>query len=162
MSSKEKPSPPQKRLTRSGFPTLVGARGDVSLFFPVSSQSAMTCVEPQRETNVHFKYRLPPLRGPGERPRLSVGPRRGDRLYFSRCHGEGQGNSGGAAQRSEVTGEGVRSFPGVKALLELGARVADVEALLADCVVAMETDQHSASGRVNPLPGLRRVRQRDM
>lgn len=118
----------------------------------------MTCAEPQRETNVHAKYRLPPLRGTGERPRLSVGPRRGDRLYFSRCRGEGQGNSGGAAQRSEVTGERVRSFPGVKALLELGARVADVEALLADCVVAMETDQHSASGRVNPLPGLRRVR----
>lgn len=47
----------------------------------------------------------------------------------------------------------MRSFPGVKALLELGARVADVEALLADCVVAMETDQHSTSGRVDPLPG---------
>lgn len=41
---------------------------------------------------------------------------------------------------------GLRSFPGVKGLLELGARVADVEALLADCVVAMETDQHGTSG----------------
>lgn len=40
----------------------------------------------------------------------------------------------------------MRSFPGVKALLKLGARVADVEAFLADCVVAMETDEHSASG----------------
>lgn len=56
---------------------------------------------------------------------------------------------------TEVRGHGlrVRSFPGVKALLELGARVADVEALLADCVVAMETDQHSASRRVDLLPG---------
>lgn len=67
-------------------------------------------------------------------------------------------NSGGAAQ--EVRGHGlrVRSFPGVKALLELGACVADVEALLADCVVAMETDQHGVSGGVNPLPRLRRGR----
>lgn len=56
---------------------------------------------------------------------------------------------------TEVRGYGlrVRSFPGVKALLDLGARVADVEALLADCVVAMETDQHRASGRVDPFPG---------
>lgn len=49
----------------------------------------------------------------------------------------------------------MRSFPGVKALLELGARVADVETLLADCVIAMETDEHRASRRVDPLPGLR-------
>lgn len=129
------------------------------IVLPVSSRSAMTCTEPRRGTNVHIKYRLPPMAFLANVHILSVGPRRGDRLYFSRCHGEGQGNSGGAAQRSEVTGLRVRSFPGVKALLELGARVADVEALLADCVVAMETDEHSTSGRVNSLPGLRTRRQ---
>lgn len=41
---------------------------------------------------------------------------------------------------------GQRSFPGVKALLKLGAGVMDVEALLADCVIAMEVDQHGVSG----------------
>ena len=56
----------------------------------------------------------------------------------------------------------MRSFPGVKALLELGACVADVEALLADSVVTMETDQHSISRRVNLFPGLWEGRQRDM
>lgn len=70
---------------------------DISFVLPVSSQSAMTCVEPQKGTNVHIKYRLPPVAG--ERPHPSASPRGGDRLYFS-C----QGNSGGAAQRSEVTG----------------------------------------------------------
>lgn len=50
----------------------------------------------------------------------------------------------------------MRSFPGVKALLELGALVAEVESLLADCVVAVKADEHHASGRVDPLPGLRK------
>ena len=68
------------------------------LFFPVSSQGAMTCVEPRTETNVHVKV-SPSSRGwptsTHVRVRLS-GPRREeDRLYFSRCHGEGQGDSGG-------------------------------------------------------------------
>lgn len=49
----------------------------------------------------------------------------------------------------------MRSFPGVEALLELGALVAEVEALLADGVVAVETDEHDAPGRVDALPGLR-------
>lgn len=49
----------------------------------------------------------------------------------------------------------VRSFPGVKALLELGALVAEVEALLADGVVTVEADEHDAPGRVDALPGLR-------
>ncbi len=57
----------------------------------------MTCVEPQRGTNVHVKYCLPLVAG--ERPRLSVVPGGVDKLYFSY-----QGNSGGAAQRSEVMG----------------------------------------------------------
>lgn len=34
----------------------------------------------------------------------------------------------------------------MEALLELGAHVADVEALLADRVVGMKTDQHRVSG----------------
>lgn len=72
-----------------------------------------------------------------------------DELLCSRCRGEGRGNGGGAARG----GHGPLLFPGVEVLLELGARVADVEALLADCVVAMETDQHSICGRVNPLSG---------
>lgn len=50
----------------------------------------------------------------------------------------------------------MRSFPAVKALLELGARVAEVETFLADCVVAMKTDEHDTSRRVDPLPGLRK------
>lgn len=53
----------------------------------------------------------------------------------------------------------VRSFPGVKALLELGAGVAEVEALLADCVVAVKADEQDASGRVDCLPGLRTERR---
>lgn len=52
------------------------------------------------------KYRLPPAAG--QRPRPSVGfEKRGtgcSLFFFFFCHGEGQGNSGGAAQRSEVTG----------------------------------------------------------
>ena len=38
--------------------------------------------------------------------------------------------------------------------LELGARVVDVEALFADGVVAMETDQHNVPWCVDLLPGL--------
>lgn len=107
--------------------------------------------DPQRETNVHVKVSSSSC----GRPLLYVGVRaEGTGCTFFCCHGEGQGEGGGC---TEVRGRGlrvcVRSFPGVKALLELGARVADVEALLADCVVAMETDQHSTSGRVDPLPG---------
>lgn len=75
----------------------------------------------------------------------SVGWLRGNKLYFSQCRGEGQGNGGWGC--AEVRGYGLclKSFPGVEVLLELGARVEDVEALLAYCVVAMETDQHSIS-----------------
>lgn len=40
----------------------------------------------------------------------------------------------------------MRSFPGVEALLELGACVPEVEALLADCVVAMKADEYHTSG----------------
>lgn len=53
----------------------------------------------------------------------------------------------------------MRSLPGVEALLELGARVADMEALFADCVVAMETDQHGVSGRVYSFSGLKNGRR---
>lgn len=56
----------------------------------------------------------------------------------------------------------MRSFPGMKVLLELDAHVADVEALLADSVVGMKTDQHSVSGRVNVLPGLRKGTRRNV
>lgn len=42
----------------------------------------------------------------------------------------------------------------MEALLELGAGVAEVEALLADCVVAVEADEQDAAGRVDGLPGL--------
>lgn len=48
----------------------------------------------------------------------------------------------------------MRSFPGVKALLELGALVAEVEALLANGVVAVEADEHHAPRRVDAFPGL--------
>lgn len=48
----------------------------------------------------------------------------------------------------------MRSFPGVQALLELGAGVAEVEALLADGVVAVEADEQDAARRVDGLPGL--------
>ena len=63
----------------------------------------------------------------------------------------------------EVRGHrlGLESFPGMKVLLKLGARVTDVEALLADCVVAVETDQHRISWRINPLSGLMTGRQRE-
>lgn len=47
------------------------------------------------------------------------------------------------------------SFSGTKVLLELGAHVADVEALLADSVVSVKTEQHGVARRVNLLPGLR-------
>lgn len=43
----------------------------------------------------------------------------------------------------------------MQALLELGAGVAEVEALLADRVVAVEADEQDAAGRVDGLPGLR-------
>lgn len=52
----------------------------------------------------------------------------------------------------------VRSFPGVKALLELGALVAEVEALFADCVVTVKADEHDAPRRVDALSGLRKGR----
>lgn len=52
----------------------------------------------------------------------------------------------------------MRSFPGVKALLELGACVPEVEALLADCVVAMKANEYHTSRRVDPLPGLKKER----
>lgn len=42
----------------------------------------------------------------------------------------------------------------MEALLELGAGVAEVEALLADCVVAVEADEQDTAGRVDGLPGL--------
>lgn len=42
----------------------------------------------------------------------------------------------------------------MEALLELGAGVAEVEALLANCVVAVEADEQDAAGRVDGLPGL--------
>lgn len=44
----------------------------------------------------------------------------------------------------------------MEALLKLGAGVADVEALLADGVIAVETDQHGSSGGVDPLSGLKK------
>lgn len=110
----------------------------------------MTPVEPQREINVHVK-----VSSSSRCWRASTSVRRvreegtGCTFLVARVTvavGVGRGCT-------EVRGHGlrVRSFPGVKALLELGARVADVEALLADCVVAMETDQHRGTGRVDPL-----------
>ena len=47
----------------------------------------------------------------------------------------------------------------MKALLELGALVAEVEAFFADCVVAVKADEHDAPGRVDALPGLRKAGQ---
>lgn len=77
--------------------------------------------------------------------------RRGGRpLFFFFCHGGGQGNSGKGHKLH------VRSFPAVKALLELSAHVAEVEAFLADCVVAVKADEHNTSRRVDSLPGLRK------
>lgn len=54
----------------------------------------------------------------------------------------------------------VESLPGVKVLLELGACISDMEALLADRVVAMETDQHGVSRGINPFSGLKMEKQR--
>lgn len=51
----------------------------------------------------------------------------------------------------------VESFPGMKVFLELAACVSDVEALLADCVVTVEPDQHGISERINLLSGLNRT-----
>lgn len=103
------------------------------------------------------KYRLPP----GQRPHLPVALSGGGggRLFFSFpiSHGEGRGSC--AAREVRGPRLRVRSFPGVKALLELGAGVAEMEALLADCVVAVKADEHDAPGRVDPLPGLRKERQ---
>lgn len=70
----------------------------------------------------------------------------GTGLVFSHRNGEGQVKVTEAELRGGQRSGAVRSFPGVKALLELGACVADVEALLADGVVAMETDQYGISG----------------
>lgn len=53
----------------------------------------------------------------------------------------------------------MRSFPGVKALLELGALVAEVEALFADCVITVKADEHDAPRRVDALPGLGKGRE---
>lgn len=88
------------------FPTL--APGHVLRYhvvFPVSSQSAMTRVEPQRETNSSRERRLPPFAA-GRRPRRSAGfPRDEHRLFFFFFIPAKVGvREAGAAQRSEVTG----------------------------------------------------------
>lgn len=143
------------------FPTLApGHALGYHVVFPVSSPSTMTRVEPQRETKSSRERRLPPFAA-GRRPRRSAGfPRDEHRLFFFLYrHGEGRGKRGGGC--TEVRGHRlrVRSFPGVKALLELGAGVAEVEALLADCVVAVKADEQDASRRVDRLPGLRTERR---
>lgn len=78
-------------------------------------------------------------------------------FFFLSCHDEGRG-SGWRRAQAEVSRLRARSFPGVKALLELGALVAEVEALFADGVVTVKADEHDAPGRVDALPGLRRGR----
>lgn len=139
-SNEEKnPSPPQKWLTFV----------DVWLFFPgLVSERADLC----RGTPMFTRQcRLPPAAG--ERPQTSTS------IRWVREEGTGCAfliamvKVRVAWGCTKVRGHGlsVRSFPGVKVLLELGARVADVEALLADCVVTMETDRSRPFKKKNVL-----------